>query len=157
AGGAVAEHDVVAVIDQLGAAVAELKADGLDVLWQPGQEQPAGAGMKGIDVLLEALGGIVFRVDADRIKEDVAADAVAELLLGLAQPRRRQRADVLAAGVNEAQDHDLVLDQIVVELERPAVLGDERDVGHVLLAPASLRRGLAHPRVASATTPTRTP
>src|SRR5262249_22572055 len=65
AGGAVAEHDVVAVIDELGTAVAELVADGLDVLRQTGQEQPAGAGVKGLGVLLEALRRIPLRLDAN--------------------------------------------------------------------------------------------
>jgi hypothetical protein len=45
-GGAVAEHEVVAVIDQLGSAVSELKADRLNVRRQTGEEQPAVAGVK---------------------------------------------------------------------------------------------------------------
>ena len=47
AGGAVAEHDLVAVIAQVRPAVAELVADLLNVLRQAGQEQPAGAGVEG--------------------------------------------------------------------------------------------------------------
>ena len=58
AGGTVAEHDVVAVIAKVRAAVTELVADVLNVLRQAGQEQPAGAGMEGVGVLLSGAAGV---------------------------------------------------------------------------------------------------
>jgi hypothetical protein len=63
AGGAIAEHDVVAVIDKIGAPVAELVSDRLNVLGQAGQEQPAGAGVEGIGILFEAFGRVAFGFD----------------------------------------------------------------------------------------------
>ena len=67
------------MIAKVGPAVAELVADQLNVLRQAGKEQPAGAGVEGVGVLLQALRGIVFRIDTDGIKEDIAPDAVTEL------------------------------------------------------------------------------
>jgi hypothetical protein len=62
-GFAVAEHDIVAVIGKIGAPVAELVSDGFDILGQPGQEQPAGAGVEGIGILFEAFGRVAFGFD----------------------------------------------------------------------------------------------
>ena len=134
--GAVAQQDLVAVLAQNPAAVAQLVADGVDVLRLAGQEQPAGTGPKRVRILLEPLRRIGLRIDADRIEEDVATHAVAQLLLQLGQPGRRQRTDILAGGEEKADDEDLVLDQIVIELQRLPVLGNDFGAGEVVLAPA---------------------
>src|SRR5262245_45894593 len=123
AGRIIAEHDLVAVIAQYFAALAELVIDRPDVLRLSGHEGPSGAGAERPGILLEPLGRIVLRVDRHRNHEDVAAHEVAELLLDLRHAGGRQRADVAAAGVDEADDDDLALDQVVVEPHRLAVLG----------------------------------
>ena len=135
-GCSVAQQNVVAMLAEKPAAFAEPLADLVDVFRNAGEKQPAGTGAERLGVLLHLVGGVVHRIDADRIEEDVLADAVAKSILQLRHSRRRDRADIPAAREQEADDEDLVLDQVVIEVEDLAVLGDDRDVGHIVLAPA---------------------
>ena len=64
-------------------------------------------------------------IDADGIKEDIFAHSIAEHLLHLRQPRGFQRTRILRSGIDKVNDHDLALDQIVIEMDLVAVLRGE--------------------------------
>src|SRR5262249_38158795 len=55
--------------------------------------------------------------------------------LHLHQPRCLQRALVLAAGVDEVDCHRLAFEQVIVEVDRGAVLREQRDVRKVVHPP----------------------
>src|SRR5215831_448330 len=57
----------------------------------------------------------------------------------LRYPRRRERADVPTIRVDQADRHDLVLDDVIIGFQRFAVLGDDRQVGQVIRVPAPPR------------------
>src|SRR5262245_5430000 len=73
---AIAKQDLVAVFAQGFPAIPELVAYGLDVLSHARQEQPAWTCVHRLRVRLEALGGVVFWVDADGVEENVAPERV---------------------------------------------------------------------------------
>src|SRR5262249_7356613 len=85
AGGAVAEHDVVAVITEIWAAVAELVADQLNVLRQSGPEQPTRTRAEGIGIGFQGLRRAAFGLDADGIKRRCRVRAARPAFLA---PRR---------------------------------------------------------------------
>src|SRR5215510_14581183 len=70
-------------------------------------------------------------INADGIKEDVPAYAVAQLLLHLRQPRCFERTRILAGGVDQINGHDFAFDQIVIEMNSLPILGNEFDVGEM--------------------------
>src|SRR5712691_9637986 len=109
----------------------ELLADELDVLVLAGEEQPTRPGVELRCVRLEHLGRVVLRIDADRIEEDVLADAVAEDPLHLRELRRLERAAGAAVRVDEVDDDCLVLEQVVVETNNLSVLRGQGNVGKV--------------------------
>ncbi len=109
AGFLVAQHQIVAMLGQLAAAFAELEADVLHVLRLAGEEQPAVAGLESVGVDLEHLRRIVHRVHGDRVDEHVAPDRLAEPPLHLRQPRRGQRADVVAGEIAKLMTTSLSL------------------------------------------------
>src|SRR5262245_43218901 len=109
----------------------QLLGDELDVVLLAGAKQPAWPDVELLGGGLEHGGRILRGVDADRVEEDVAAHAVAEKLLHLVQPRRLERALILAAGVDEVDRDFLALEQIVIEMNRRAVLRGQQDVRKV--------------------------
>ncbi len=78
AGHTIAEQNLVAVFVQRAAAIAKPVADELDIFGHAGQEQPPWACPHGFCVFFKTFGRVVFRVNADGIKEDLAPDAVAK-------------------------------------------------------------------------------
>jgi len=131
----VAEHDLLAVLAQNGAAVAQRGVDRPHVLRLSGQEQPARPDVKPVGIFLELFRRIALRIDAERHEEDIAPDRVAQPVLHLRQPRSREAANVRAVRVDEIDHHDLALDHVVIESQRFAVLSDHRQVRHIALAP----------------------
>ena len=121
------------------ATVAELGADRFDVFRLSRQKLPSRAGVERIGERLEHLRRIVLGIDAQRNKEDIATQSVAQLVLHLRQPRRLDRAEVRATCVNKADHHDPALDQIVVEAQGLAILGDDRSVGEIIRVPGVSR------------------
>src|SRR5262249_8266926 len=117
----------------------QLLGDELDVVLLAGAKQPAWPDVELLGGGLEHGGRILRGVDADRVEEDVAAHAGAEKLLHLDQPRRLERALILAAGVDEVDRDFLALEQIVIEMNRRAVLRGQQDVRKVIGPPGSTR------------------
>src|SRR6185295_15290851 len=68
---------------------AELLPQQLDVLWIPGQKRPAWSNFVSLCVRIEIFGCVLFRLERDRVHEDVFTDAIAEQLLHLHEVRSR--------------------------------------------------------------------
>src|SRR5947199_7779977 len=90
--------------------------------------------------LLEILWTVFFRTQGDRVKENVATDATLQNPLHFSQMVRDHRTDILATGEHELDDHTLILDKIVVEVNLPAILGNKFHVGQVTPADELARR-----------------
>jgi hypothetical protein len=142
AGGFIADQDVgrmaVTIIGIGSFPQAQLLADQFDVFLFAGEKSPARAGMVFFRESLQLFRRVVLRINADGIKKDILAHAVAQHLLYLGQARGFQRADVETMGVEELNGHDLAFEQIVIELDLLAVLGGQRDVGKVVGSPVSV-------------------
>src|SRR6266700_1038021 len=115
----------------------QLFGDAFDVVLLAGEKQPAGSDMKLLGIGLEHGGRVPLGIDADRVEEEVFADAVAEQLLDLDQPRRLERALILAAGVDEVDRYLLALEQIVVDENGRPVLRDQRHVRKIVGTPGA--------------------
>src|SRR5262249_10342765 len=103
----VAEHDLVAMFGQARAPLAELVVDRPYVLRLSRHEEPSRAGAEGFGILVEPLRRIVLGIDRHGDEEEVAADLLAELFFNLRQSRGGDRADVLAARIDEVDDDGL--------------------------------------------------
>ena len=112
--------------------LAEFVADRIDVLHRTGQEEPSRPRPILFGILLQYLGRIILRIQADRIDEDRATYAVAKAPLNLRQLRRRQWAGFLAFIVHEVDQHFLVLDQVIIKHNRLPLMGDEGHIGDVV-------------------------
>src|SRR5262247_2828120 len=136
----IAKHDLVAVLADVPHFLAQLAVDRPNVLQLSGEERPAGTGVKRVGISFELVRRIVLRIDGDGIEEDVTTHAVAQLFLHLGQPRRRDRAEVRARREDEAEKHQLALDQVIIEPQRLPILGDDRQVGEIAFPPRSALR-----------------
>src|SRR5262249_4548639 len=68
-------------------------------------------------------------------EEEVASDRTIELVLQLGHSGRGERTEVLATRVDEADDHDLAFDHVVIKMQGSPVLVDHRQVGDVVRSP----------------------
>ncbi|MDT4853555.1 hypothetical protein FQZ97_878260 [compost metagenome] len=86
---------------------------------------------------------VQLRLQGDGVHEDVAANALAEHLLDLAQVGGGGGAVTPAAGVHHVEHHHLAADQVVHEADLAALVGDEGRVGEpgVVLAGVHLALG----------------
>src|SRR5205807_9203928 len=75
-------------------------------------------------------------IEGDRIQENVLSHHPAEKLVYLREPRRLERALVLATGIGHISRHGLALEQLVVETNARAVLRGQRDVRKIVRTPA---------------------
>ena len=110
-------------------------ADELDVVRVTRKEQPAGANTELLGIGLQHRRRVALGIDADRVEEDVLANPIAQEPLHLHEPRRLERALVLAIGVDEIDRHRLALQQVVVEVDRGTVLRDQRDIRKIIRPP----------------------
>ncbi len=77
-------------------------------------------------------------INADGVKENVFAHAVAQLLLHLEKARGFERACVHAMGIDEVDYYALALEQIVVKADFDTILRDQRYIGKIVRAPAGV-------------------
>ena len=82
-------------------------------------------------------------IDADGIKENVFAHAIAQHFLHLRQPGGLQRACILASGIDQVNDNALALEHVIVKMDFDAILRGENYIGKIACAPAGIvgRRG----------------
>jgi hypothetical protein len=110
-----------------------------------GDESPSGARAEGLAPSFELRGRVGLGVGADDDEEDLAAQPLAERGLKLRQKLTLRRAGVDAARVDEADDRDLVFDEVGVKTQPPAVLVEDLFVGqgqlHAVELDERLRRG----------------
>src|SRR5262252_10350459 len=106
------------------ASFTEFEIDRPDIFWLSGHESPSRTRLKCLRIFFQALRRISLRVDGHREHKDIFADEIANLVLDLRQSRRRQRTNIGATRVDEADDDDLALDQVIVESHRFSILGD---------------------------------
>src|SRR5215469_6396558 len=132
----VAEHDFVAVIAQIAvAAVAEFVIDGSDVRHFSGQKQPTRSDVESVGKCLHPLRRIVFWIDRHGNEEEVASDCTIKLVLQLRHLGCRERTEILATRVDEADDDDLAFNDVVIKIQCSAVLVDYGHVGEVVRSP----------------------
>ena len=130
---AVADHSdvvgLVRVFDGVGVGKAERFAQTFDVVGCAGQERPARADVVRPRVACEHHRRVLIGRERDGVEEDVPADPIAEELLDLDEVRGGDGARAIGAGrVHEIDDDLAVFDQVLVEADRLAVVGDQ---GHV--------------------------
>jgi len=104
-----------------------------DVAGVASEETPAGTGVPRIAVGSDCVEVIFFRLQRDRVHEDIPADLIAENLLYFRQIGRDQRTDFVALSVEEIEGDDLALDQVIVEIDLFALMRDQGDVRKILL------------------------
>src|SRR5262252_6855854 len=125
----IAKHDFVAMIAQTAvAAVAELVIDGSDVRYLSGQKQPTRSDVECVGECLHPLRRIVFWIDRHGNEEEVASDCTIKLVLQLRHLGCRERTEILATRVDEADDDDLAFDHVVIKIQCSAILVDYRHV-----------------------------
>ncbi|MNP27956.1 hypothetical protein D3C76_1208950 [compost metagenome] len=115
----VAVQQRVHIIEAQGVAQVE------DVLRIAGEELPAGADAELVHVLLQVAGLVQLRLQGDGVHEDIPAEPVAEHLLHLAQVRSGGGAVLAATGIHHVEHHDLAAYQVFVEVDFPALVGEE--------------------------------
>src|SRR5262249_2033726 len=125
---------------QAPAPFAELVVDRPYVLRFAGDESPSRTGAKRLGIVLEPLRRIALGIDRHRDEEEIAAHLLAELVLHLPQSHRGDRANVLAARIDEVDDDDLAFEEIVVKAHRLSILRDHRQVGEVAFPPMAALR-----------------
>ena len=113
----------------------QLFADQFDIRFGSGQKQPAGTGMILLCIGLQRGRSVALRIDAERVKPDIAPEMVAQNLGHLCHACGLERTGVAAFGVHQVDDDAFAFQQVVVEVNGLAVLGRERHVGEVIGAP----------------------
>src|SRR3954452_8771857 len=97
--------------------------------------------MELLGIRLQRRRGVPFGIDAQRVKEDIASEMVAQDLLYLCEARGLERTGVAALGIHQVDDEPLAFQQIVVEAYCLPVLSRERNVGEVIGSPSGAGRG----------------
>src|SRR5262245_3505824 len=101
---------------------AELAPEQLDVFGVASQKQPTRFRSMHLGILIEHIGSVMFWFEGDRIHEDIATYPFPKFSLNLPQVRCDSQANSLAIRVHEVNNHNLVLDQIIVEPDLFAVV-----------------------------------
>src|SRR4051794_34709866 len=97
--------------------------------------------MELLGIRLQRRRGVPFGIDAQRVKEDIASEMVAQDLLYLCEARRLERTGVAALGVHQVDDEPLALQKVVVEAHGLPVLSRERNIREVIGSPSGAGRG----------------
>src|SRR5262249_19101692 len=131
----------IGIDDRIEIVGAELSSQLLDVVRLTREEVPAWAHALGLRERAQNLGRVVLGIERDREKRDVPADAFSERFLDFEQIQRRHRTGDPTTREHEVDRDDLALDEVVVETDRPALVGREVDVEQVLIADRDLSIG----------------
>jgi hypothetical protein len=83
---------------------------------------------------------VLFRFERERVKEDIFTDAIAQQVLHPHQVSGYRRTDTLTFCIEHVEDHDLVFDEVVVELHLFSVLRGQHEVRKVTLPDSLTRR-----------------
>src|SRR5258708_39573404 len=108
------------MLAQRPALVAERGVDQSDITWLSGQKQPSWPSGECFGKTFEPFWRNALRIDGQRNQENIATYALAQLLLHLRNPRRRERADVRTVPIDDADQHSLAIDFLVIQCQRLA-------------------------------------
>ncbi|MCY1536726.1 hypothetical protein D9M68_721960 [compost metagenome] len=108
---------------------AQAVAQAADIGGNPGQEQPALLCAISVGVGLERRWRIQFRLQGDRVHENIAAQALTEQSLQLAQVGGHGRAVARAVDVHHVDGDHFAAYQVIVEAHLAPVLGLQQHVG----------------------------
>src|SRR6185436_764623 len=88
----------------------QLLANQFDVNFSSREERPARSDVILLRIRFEHLGCIVFRIDRDRVEENIFPHTIAQEFLKLDHSRGLEWTVVLAGGVDKLESHNLALD-----------------------------------------------
>src|ERR1044072_9128489 len=93
-------------------------------------------------IMLQGHWIVLFRFDCKRIHEDLFANSITQRVLKSHQVSCDRRADTFTLRVEHIEDHDLIFDEVVVELELTTVLTSQHKIRKVTLSDPLTRRYL---------------
>src|SRR5215217_3266788 len=93
-------------------------------------------------IMLERGNSVLFGFKRKRIKEDIFADAIAKQTLHSYQISGNRRANTFTLCIEHVEDHDLVFDKVIVELNLASFVRCQNKIREVALPDPLTRRYL---------------